>query len=112
MVMVVADTIFETRRRARGLNPPDEPLRGEDGECVVDRLHRDGADFGTDGFGDGVRGDVWMTRNRSQHGQTLSRDLNPVLAEKVCCVRAHCRLQYQILESFQTRNTLSSFPEL
>ena len=58
MVVVVADTIFETRRRSGRLNPPDQTLGGEEPERVVNGLERDGPNLGPDDLGHGIGRDV------------------------------------------------------
>src|SRR5207244_3764600 len=45
MVMVVADPVFETSRRARRLDATDEPLGAEETQRVVDGLKRDRPDL-------------------------------------------------------------------
>jgi hypothetical protein len=98
MVMVVADPILETRRRSRRLNPPDDALREQEGQRVVDGLEGDRANVGANRLDDGVCGDMRMTGDCSQYRQTLRRDLDAVPAEEADCVRAHSGLSYQILE--------------
>jgi len=58
MVMVVAYPILEARRRPGWLNAPDQTLSNQDGQRVVDRLERDGPDFGPDRLGHYLRRDV------------------------------------------------------
>ena len=82
MVMVVADTIFEPGGRSGRLNATNQTLRDEQGERVVHRLQRDGADFRAHDLGDGVGGDVRLGGHGSKHGQPLRRDLNAALTEK------------------------------
>ena len=45
MMVVVANTVLITSRRASGLNPTDETLVGEGAERVIDRLSGDRADL-------------------------------------------------------------------
>jgi len=80
--VVVADAILVPSRRPSGLNAPQEASVGEDAEGVVHRLARDGTDLGPHGVVDVVRRAVGPTGHRPQHGQTLSRDLQTVPAEK------------------------------
>ena len=82
MVMVVADTVLEASRRSRRLNATNQTLRDEQGQRVVDRLQRDGADFRAHDVGHGIGGDVWLRRHRAEHSQSLRRDLNATLTEK------------------------------
>ena len=49
VVVVVADAVLVAGRRAGRLDAPEEAVVGEDGEGVVDRLARDGADLGPHG---------------------------------------------------------------
>jgi len=63
MVMVVADSVLESRGRSGGLNAPDQMLGDQDAERVVHRLERDGADLGPHGFGDRIGRDVGLTGN-------------------------------------------------
>ena len=89
MVVVVADPILEARRRAGGLNPPDQAFGDQNPEGVVHRLERDGTDFGPDDFGYAVSGDVGLTRDRPQDGQSLGRDLNAALTKELSGVGGH-----------------------
>ena len=82
VMVVVADAIFEARRRSGGLDAPDQPFGDQQGQGVVDRLQRDGADLGPDGVGDGVGRDVRLIRNRPQHRQALGRHLNTTFTEQ------------------------------
>jgi hypothetical protein len=60
MVMVIADTILETRRRARRLYASDELLGDENVEGIVDRLQRDRADLTANHHGYPIGRDVWL----------------------------------------------------
>jgi hypothetical protein len=83
MVMVVTHTIFEARRRSRGLNAPDQPRGDEHAERVVYRLKRNGADLGAHGVGNSVGGDVRLARYRPQNRQPLSCYLNAALSKEI-----------------------------
>ena len=99
MVVVVADSILESRRRPGWLNAPEEPFGNQDAERVVYRLERDGTDLGPNGIGHAVSGDVRPTRDGPQHSQPLSRYLNTALPEEVCRVnhRAKNRSTFGII---------------
>jgi hypothetical protein len=98
MVMVVTDTIFEARRRARRLDAPDEPFGGQQIERVVDRLQRDRANLGPHGVSHTPRRGVRLIRDGPQHGQALGRDLNAVLAKEIGGVGRHARSVDRMLE--------------
>jgi hypothetical protein len=53
----------------------------QDPEGVVDRLSRDRADLGANGFGDLLGLAVRSFRDRSEHGQSLGCDLEPMFAK-------------------------------
>ena len=89
MVVVVADTILEARRRSGGLNAPEQTLRYQDAQGVVHRLERNGANLGPDGFGYGVGRDVGLTSYGTHDGQPLGRDLNAAFAEEITRVSGH-----------------------
>ena len=83
MVVVVAHPVFVAGRRAGGLDASDQALVGQDTERVVHRLAGDGADLRPHRLGHVVRGAVRPTGHRPQHGQTLGRDLEAVVTQKV-----------------------------
>jgi len=89
MVVVVADALLETSRRAGGLNAPDKVLGDQDAEGVVHRLERDGTDLGPDGLGHGVGRDVGLARDRPQDSQSLGRHLDTALPKEVSRVSCH-----------------------
>jgi hypothetical protein len=91
MMVVVADAILEARRGPERLNAPEQTLFDEHAEGVVDGLAGDGADLGPHHFGHGIGRDVGLGRYGSQDGQSLGRDLDTVLAEKIDRVGGHCR---------------------
>jgi hypothetical protein len=104
MVVVVTDPILIAGRRTGRLDAPDEALLGQDFEGVVDRLSRNGTDFSTNVTGDVFRRAVGPTRHRPQHGQTLGRDLDIVLAKKVVWIVSHeCTLD-QNLDSVKNQS--------
>ncbi len=61
----------------------------QDVEGVVDRLERDGPEFGPDDFGRLVGRDVGPTGNGPHDGQSLGRDPNAALTKEVCRSCAH-----------------------
>ncbi len=89
MVMVVSDPILEACGRPRRLNAPDDAFGDQEGERVVHRLERDGADFGPDSFGNAFRCNVRLIRHDSQDRQSLGRDLNTALTKQVSRVGCH-----------------------
>ena len=98
MVVVVTDPILIAGRRTGGLDPPDEALLGQDFEGVVYSLSRNGTDFGTNVTCDVFRRAVGPTRHSPQHGQTLGRDLDTVLAKKVGWIIRHKYVLGQIMD--------------
>ena len=102
MVMVVADPILEASRRPGGLNTPDQAFGDQEAEGVIDRLEGDGPDFGPDDLGHAVGRDVRLTRDSPQNSQSLSRDLNAVLAKEVCWVGGHARKNRSIFRFSQS----------
>ena len=89
MVMVVADAGLEAGGRAHRLDAAEQPLLGQQAEGVVDRLTGDRADLGPHHFGHAVGGDVGLAGDRTQDGQSLRRDLDAVLSEKIGRVGRH-----------------------
>jgi hypothetical protein len=81
MVVVVADFMFEARRRSGRLDSPEQTLVSQDTEGVVDGLTGNGADLVTYGVRDLVGGAVGQTVDRSQDRQSLCRDLEAVVPE-------------------------------
>jgi len=98
MVVIVANAIFEPRRRPGRLNPPNQALGGKQRERVVHRLERDRSDLGPDDLGHAVRGDVGLPGNGSQHRQPLRRHLDAALPKEVRWVNYHLDKLDQILE--------------
>jgi hypothetical protein len=89
VVVVVIHPVLVTSQRARRLDPSDEPLVGQDAECVVDRLARHGTDLGPDQFLDLVGCAMRPFGHCSKGGQALSRDLHTASAQKVSRLRSH-----------------------
>jgi hypothetical protein len=89
MVMVVTDTILESRRRSRRLNAPQKAFRYQDAERVVDRLHRDRADFGSHRIGHGIGGNVRFARDCPQDRQSLGSYLDAALPKEISRVANH-----------------------
>jgi len=89
MMVVVADAILEAGWRADRLDTPEQPFLGQQAEGVVDRLEGDGADLGPHHFRHAVGGDVGLTSDGTQDGQSLGRDLDAVLTEKIAWVGGH-----------------------
>ena len=98
VVMVITDPILVAGWRSGWLNAPDEAFRGQHPEGVVNRLSRDGTDLGANLHGDEVRRGVGSIRNRPQHGQTLGRNCDAILAKKFGCVSHSVRLN-RVLDS-------------
>ena len=98
MVVVVADATLETRRRSGGLNSSDEALGDQNPERVVHRLERNGTDLSPDDLGHSVSGDVRLSRYRSQHSQSLSRDLDTALTKEFGRIGRHEQSVDQTLE--------------
>jgi hypothetical protein len=93
MMMVIAYAIFEAGRGSGRLNAPQHAFGNQQAEGVVDRLERDRADLGPDGFSHGVGRDVRLPCHRSQHRQSLGGDLNTKLTEEISRV-GHDRKAY------------------
>lgn len=98
MVVIVAHTGFEAGGRTRGLNAPDEALRDEDTERVVDRLQRDRTDPRSHCLGNGIGGDVRLSRDHAQDRQSLGCDLDSFLPQALRGVGIHLTILDQILE--------------
>jgi hypothetical protein len=98
MVMVVADPILEASRGPGGLDAPDQASSHQNGQGVVHRLERDGADVGPNGPGYGVGRDVGFARYRPQDGQSLGRNLNAALTKEVSLAVRHGSGVYQLLD--------------
>ena len=81
MVVVVADPRLEASRGAGRLDAPDESPADEDAKGVVHRLERDGPDLRPDDIGHGIGGNVGLTRDGAQDGQSLGSDLNATLTK-------------------------------
>jgi len=88
-MVVVADAILEAGWRADRLDTPEQPFLGQQAEGVVDRLEGDGADLGPHHFRHAVGGDVGLTSDGTQDGQSLGRHLDAVLTEKIAWVGGH-----------------------
>jgi hypothetical protein len=98
MVVVVADPVLEASRCPGGLNAPEEAFGDQDAEGVVHRLERDGPDLGPGDLRHFVGRDVGVTRDRSQDGQSLGRDLNTALPKEVSRGRSHADRIDQFLD--------------
>ena len=61
VVVVVVHPVLVASRRTDGLNPSKKALIDQDGQSVVDRLARNGAEFELRDFGDFVGGHVGRT---------------------------------------------------
>jgi hypothetical protein len=75
--MIVANAIFETRRRSGRLDAPDQALGHQQAQRVVHRLQGDRTDLGPDNLGYGVGRDVRVCLLRSLDGQPLCGHVNP-----------------------------------
>jgi hypothetical protein len=71
------------------LNAPDEALRNQDAERVIDGLGGDGAYFSAYQLGRGLGGDVGLARDGTKYREPLGRDLNPALPQTCCVVGVH-----------------------
>jgi hypothetical protein len=71
------------------LNATDKAPRDQDGESVVHRLKRNGADLVPGGLGHGVGRDVRSTGDHPEHCQSLSRHLDAALAQQICLIAGH-----------------------
>jgi hypothetical protein len=76
MMVIVVHPILVTRRRARRLDAPDEPLVGQKAQGVMDGLTRHRPDIGPDQLLDLISCRVRLARHRPQDGQTLRRHLD------------------------------------
>jgi hypothetical protein len=102
VMVVVAHAALVERRRPRGFDPTDEAVVGQDTEGVVDRLARDRPDLGTRVFRHPFRRAVGMARDGTQHGQSLGRHVQAVLAEQGGEVRRHGSNVRHNLDGVQT----------
>lgn len=81
MMVVVANAVFVSSRRAGGLNPTDQTLVGEDGDRVVDRLPGDRADLVSHDLGQLLGGGMGASGDGLHDRKTLCRDLKPATSE-------------------------------
>jgi hypothetical protein len=81
MVVVVTHPWIEAHRRTRRLDATHELVLAQNPQGVVDRLPRDGADFGSHRFGDFVGGAVRMLHDGVQHTNALRSDMEAYLAK-------------------------------
>ena len=81
MMVVVADSILEARRRPGGLNASNQTSGDEHAEGVVHRLQRNRANLDSDRFGHAVGRDVRLAGDGAQDGQSLCRDLNATFTQ-------------------------------
>ncbi len=79
--MIVANTVFETGGRARGLNASNQAPVGEDSQGVIDGLTGDGPDLGPDDHRDVLRGRVRLIPHGHEDRQALGRHLDAEFAE-------------------------------
>jgi hypothetical protein len=100
MMVVIAYAIFEASRRSGGLNAPDESFGDQNAEGVVHRLERDSADLGSDRLGHAVGCHVRLTRDGTQHSQSLGSHLNAALPQELGRV-SHRNTISQLLELFK-----------
>ena len=89
MVVVVTDAILEASRRPRRLNAADQAFGDQQRERVVDRLKGDRADFGPNDVGDGIGGDMRLSRYRAEYREALRSDLDAALTEEICRLGTH-----------------------
>jgi hypothetical protein len=98
-MVVVANSILESRGRSRGLDAPQEALGGQECKGVVHGLERDGAYFGANRLCHAVSGDVGLNGHGPHHRQTLGGNLDAVLfQESDFIVISHVDSIDQILE--------------
>ena len=98
MMVVVADAVLESGRRAGRLNASNDPTNDQDRQRVVHRLQRDGADFGSDSLGHRISRGMRLARYSAQDRQSLCRDLDTALSKKVRRLGGHSGMLDQILE--------------
>ena len=98
MVVVVADSGFESGGRTRGLNAADESFGDEDAEGVVDGLQGDRTDLGSDRVGHRIGRDVRLSRDDAKDGQSLGCDLDSSVAQQLSGIGVHPNMLDQILE--------------
>ena len=89
VVVVIADPALVATRRARRLDPADQVLVDEDAERVIDRLPRDGAELGAHDVAQLVGCGMWVLRNGAHDRESLSGDLDAVLAQEFYCWFPH-----------------------
>lgn len=98
MVVVIADPALEPRGRARGLNPPDETLNGQQRQRVVDGLQGDGTELAARGLGDAVGSGMRLRANRPKDGDPLRGHLYAARAQLLGGIGKQRDRLYQILE--------------
>ena len=92
MVVIVSNAIFIERRRARGLNSPDQsPLRQQT-QSVIYRLSRYRTNLTAHMVHDLVRGGMRTRGTRTKQSQALSRHLQSMIAKKGPEVFGHVRI--------------------
>jgi len=98
MVVVIADSCFESSGRSRWLKTTDEPLGDEDAERVVHRLEGNRTDLSSNGFGHSISCDVRLRSHHAEHCQSLRCDLDASLPQELSGFGVHGNMLDQILE--------------
>ncbi len=83
MMVVVADAILETCRRASGLNAANEVLVDEHAQRVIHGLARDGANHGADVVGEVIGRRVRTHGEGAHDGQPLRSYLHSMRAKQL-----------------------------
>ncbi len=83
MVVIVIDTVLVTSSGADGLDTTDETSVQKDGQGVVNGLARNGPDLHPGDVSDAFGGDVWVLRDGSQYGKSLSGGQHAALSKNV-----------------------------
>ena len=89
VVVVVADPTLVATCRARRLDAANQVLVDQNAERVIDRLPRDGAELGAHDVAQLVGCGMWVLRNDAHDRESLSGDLDAVLAQEFCCWFEH-----------------------
>jgi hypothetical protein len=94
MMVVVANSIFEARRRTGRLDAPDQSFRREHAQGVVHRLQGDGANLTAHELGHRIGRDVRLSGDSPQDGQPLSSHLDAASTKKIGRIVGHVLSDY------------------